>query len=151
MRPTGCSTLHDTCHFDPAHTGQCAGRVAAPFVIAGIVGRRECAGHTGKRDAYAEKKATGNHPPAKPADGYLMHSINVVRPNRRLQTCGDFHHYYSLEEPQMAASARAICASSYQIWSIRTQYAPRPNQRVAALRPYFESVLLAGPRADCAR
>ena len=28
-----------------------------------------------------------------------MHSINVVRRNRRLQTCGDFHHYYSLEEP----------------------------------------------------
>ena len=29
----------------------------------------------------------------------VMHSINVVRRNRRLQTCGDFHHYYSLEEP----------------------------------------------------
>lgn len=30
-----------------------------------------------------------------------MHSINVVRRNRRLQTCGDFHHYYSLEEPKI--------------------------------------------------
>ena len=31
----------------------------------------------------------------------VMHSINVVRRNRRLQTCGDFHHYYSLEEPNL--------------------------------------------------
>ena len=31
----------------------------------------------------------------------VMHSINVVRRNRRLQTCGDFHHYYSLEEPEI--------------------------------------------------
>jgi hypothetical protein len=30
----------------------------------------------------------------------VMHSINVVRRNRRLQTCGEFHHYYSLEEPK---------------------------------------------------
>jgi hemolysin D len=36
-----------------------------------------------------------------------MHSINVVRRNRRLQTCGDFHHYYSLEEPKNALNASA--------------------------------------------
>ena len=30
----------------------------------------------------------------------VMHSINVVRRNRQLQTYGDFHHYYSLEEPE---------------------------------------------------
>ena len=30
----------------------------------------------------------------------VMHSINVVRRNRHLQTYGDFHHYYSLEEPE---------------------------------------------------
>ncbi len=74
-----------------------------------------------------------------------MHSINVVRPNRRLQTCGDFHHYYSLEEPQMAASARAICASSYQIWSIRTQCAPHPNRRDAALAALLRVRLACWP------
>ena len=30
----------------------------------------------------------------------VMHSINVVRRNCRLQTYGDFYHYYSLEEPE---------------------------------------------------
>ena len=35
-----------------------------------------------------------------------MHSINVVRRNRRLQTCGDFHHYYSLEEPSIGIQAK---------------------------------------------
>ena len=34
----------------------------------------------------------------------VMHSISVVRRNRRLQTCGDFHHYYSLEEPKKASN-----------------------------------------------
>ena len=43
----------------------------------------------------------------------VMHSINVVRRNRRLQTCGDFHHYYSLEEPLFGL--QRLCSKRYQL------------------------------------
>ena len=43
----------------------------------------------------------------------VMHSINVVRRNRRLQTCGDFHHYYSLEEPLFGF--QRLCSKRHQL------------------------------------
>ena len=46
----------------------------------------------------------------------VMHSINAVRRNRRLQTCGDFHHYYSLEEPfATLASAGSLSAAAREL------------------------------------
>ena len=45
-----------------------------------------------------------------------MHSINVVRRNRRLQTCGEFHHYYSLEEPLFDLKRRYLLPDLLSIW-----------------------------------
>ena len=61
----------------------------------------------------------------------VMHSINVVRRNRRLQTCGDFHHYYSLEEPDFALPFQPYAQAVRQGW-----WAPihRPRQAMEGVR-----------------
>ena len=58
----------------------------------------------------------------------VMHSINVVRRNRRLQTCGDFHHYYSLEEPYKTQKLR-VFGTGYGIG-----HAPSCQKQLTAAR-----------------
>ena len=62
----------------------------------------------------------------------VMHSINVVRRNRRLQTCGDFHHYYSLEEPQ--TSLQSLWSKREQLWFLTISASPCLRRQRAVQR-----------------